>query len=199
MANIFAGQYKLTNEIYNSPVVMFTEDDSGKIYILKNRYPKNELIKRCTQLSYFDIPREFFEDKRALVDYDYINVSNGDEIIEVLNITVNGPLFRSYTFGTNEAPAEDFIQSMKDRDEEMKHERKGVLEGVLGNSGKDTSAAATGSGNPGLADEEAGIKMEESSETIEKQSEEVCESCQINILEEQEEFCESCQIRLPED
>lgn len=186
MANIFAGQYKLTNEIYKAPVVLFTEDDSEKIYCLKNRYPDNEPIKRYTQpLSYFDIPREFFENSKALVGYDYINVGNGDnEIIKVLKITVNGPLFRSYTFGTNEYHGEDFIQKMRDRDEEMKHDRGGVQETIGGNTGDYRDR-----------DNDSRIEMEESSETIETESEKV----DVSDDDTGEFYCESCQIHLPED
>ena len=184
MANIFAGQYRLTNEIYKAPVVLFTEDDSGKIYCLKNRYPNNELIKKSTQLlSYLDIPREFFENSKALVGYDYINIDNGDnEIIKALNITVNGPLFRSYTFGTNEYHGEDFIQKMRDRDEEMKHDRGGVQEAIGGNTGD-------------YRDNDSRIEMEESSETIETESEKV----DVSDDDTGEFYCESCQIHLPED
>lgn len=121
MSNIFAGQYKLTDDIYRSPVVLFQEDDTGMIYILKNRYPDNKFIDG-KYLSYFDIPREFFENKKSLRTYEKFNINNSGQIIEVLNVIVNGPLFRTFVFDSKEVEQKDFVEELKEKEMERSSE-----------------------------------------------------------------------------
>lgn len=168
MSCLFNGQYHLTwDKLYKSDVVILKEHDTCKNHFIKNRWPdKTDFIEADT-VSYFDIPREYFEQSNAVIDFTEITKNNMD----ILVIEVNGLLYRSYVENTNEVKPVDFMEKLREKDKKMKHGNK--------EESSETIETQTDSGD-GFECESCKIDIPE-----ENTEEEYCEACQIHLPEDQ--------------
>jgi len=110
MASLFTHQYRITRKaLFEAKTILFVENDTDKVYILKDREDKLSGNK----LSYFDIPAEFFQQKEALVGFTITEEADGK--VSKIECIINGPMFRTMVFNTNEYVFKTFQEELNDK------------------------------------------------------------------------------------
>lgn len=85
---VFKTEPNLTwGNFYRAKIVAFIEDDTRKLYILKDR---NRVFDAAKYLAYSDIPKGFFKERKALKSWTISKDKN------CVYVYVDGQLFRKY-------------------------------------------------------------------------------------------------------